>query len=193
MPKLNKHFDKFHIYMFGMVIMITTSILTYFIGYEGPRFVPFLILSAIKGFGFSCSTVMSFMFTADCIEYGTYVSGKRAEGVTFSIQTFTTLMTGAISGFVAMGLLGWVFGYQSAYYIDGVLNIPVQPESAVQGIWLMYSLFPAFGASVAFTLLLFLYKLRDKDVQIMANVNAGKLSREEAKVLLGNKHVTRKE
>jgi Na+/melibiose symporter-like transporter len=187
-PKITKRFDKFHIYLFGLCITITTSIASFFVGYEGTRFVPFLILSAIKGFGFSCSTVMSFMFTADCIEYGTYVSGKRAEGVTFSIQTFTTLMTGAISGFVAMGLLGWVFGYQSSYYADNILITPVQPLSAVRGIWFMYSLFPAFGASLAFLLLMFLYKLRDKDVQIMADVNVGKITKEEGEKLLEGRH-----
>lgn len=184
-PRLTKRFDKFQIYMFGLVLTILTSIISYFTGYEGVRFTPFLILSAVKGFGFSCSTVMSFMFTADCIEYGTYVSGERAEGVTFSVQTFATKMTGAISGFVAMGLLGWLFGYQSSYYIDNTLVVPVQPPSAARGIWFMYSLFPAFGATAAFMLLLFLYKLRDRDVQIMADVNTGKITREEGAALLG--------
>jgi Na+/melibiose symporter-like transporter len=174
--------------MFGMAVAIVTSVIIYFVGYEGVRFIPFLILSFIRGAGFSCTTVMSYMFAADCIEYGTYKSGKRAEGITFSIQTFTTKMTGAISGFIAMGLLGWFFNYRSAYYVDNVLTSPVQPQSAADGIWFMYSIFPAIGAVIAFVLLLFLYKLRDKDVQIMANVNSGDISREEGESLLNEKY-----
>jgi sugar (glycoside-pentoside-hexuronide) transporter len=189
LPKLNKKYDKFQIYMFGMAVAIVTSVIIYFVGYEGWRFVPFLILSFIRGVGFSFTTVMSYMFAADCIEYGTYKSGKRAEGITFSIQTFTTKMTGAISGFIAMGLLGWFFNYRSAYYVENVLVSPVQPQSAADGIWFMYSIFPAIGAVIAFVLLLLLYKLRDREVQIMANVNSGDISREEGERLLNEKHV----
>jgi len=188
LPKLVKKFDKFHIFMFGLGVTIITSILIFFVGYEGSSFVPFLFLSAIRGFGFSCFTVMSFMFTADCIEYGTFASGERAEGVTFSLQTFTTKLTGAVTGFMAMGLLGWVFGYQSAYHVDGLLVTPVQTELAQQGIWFMFSAFPAFGAILAFIMLAFLYKLRDKDVQIMTDANAGKISREEAETMLSRKY-----
>jgi probable glucitol transport protein GutA len=184
LPRINRRFDKFHIYMFGLGVTIVSSVVSYFVGYEGVRFIPFLIVSALKGIGFSCSTVMSYMFSADCIEYGAYKSGKRAEGVTFSIQTFTTKMTGAVPGFVAMGLLGWVFNYQSSYYVNNALVSPQQPLSAVKGIWFMFSFFPAIGAVLSFVVLLLFYKLRDKDVQIMADVNTGKISREEGRQLL---------
>jgi sugar (glycoside-pentoside-hexuronide) transporter len=184
LPKLTKKFDKFHIYLVGTLITIVFSIISYFVGYEGARFIPFLIISAIKGIGFSCSTVMMYMFSADCIEYGAYKSGKRADGVTFSIQTFATKMTGAISGFVAMGLLGWLFHYQSSYYVGNELVIPTQPISAVNGIWFMYSIFPAIGASISFVILLIFYKLRDKDIQIISDINSGKLERAEGEKLL---------
>jgi Na+/melibiose symporter-like transporter len=184
LPKINKRFDKFHIYLFGLGIMVVTSVVSYFVGYEGARFIPFLLISAVKGVGFSCTMVMSYMFSADCIEYGAYKSGQRAEGVTFSIQTFTTKMTGAISGIIAMGLLGWVFNYQSSYYVDNVLVVPQQPVSAETGIWFMYSIFPAIGALLSFVILLLFYKLRDRDVQIMSDINSGKISHEDGEKLL---------
>jgi sugar (glycoside-pentoside-hexuronide) transporter len=179
LPKLAKRFDKFHIYLFGLSLTIISSAASYFIGYEGSRFIPFLIISAVRGLAFSCCTVLFFMFSSDCIEYGDYKTGSRAEGVTFSMQTFTTKLTGAISGFVAMGLLGWLFGYQSARYEGNLLVIPEQSALAAQGIWLMYSIFPAIGAVAALLVLLRFYKLRDKDVQVMADVNQGLISREE--------------
>jgi Na+/melibiose symporter-like transporter len=184
LPKLSKKFDKFYIFMFGTAVTVVFSVISYFVGYKGVMFIPFLVISAIKGIGFSCSTVMMYMFSADCIEYGTYKSGNRAEGVTFAIQTFSTKMTGAISGFVAMGFLGWLFNYQSSYYVNNILIVPLQPDSAVNGIWFMYSFFPAIGAFISFMILLFLYKLRDNDVQIMADINSGKISRMEGEKLL---------
>ena len=184
LAKINKRVDKYAIFMFGLALNIVASVATYFVGYEGDRFVPFLILCAVKGVGVSCSTVMSFMFASDCVEYGTYVSGVRAEGITFAIQTFTIKLTGAVSGFVAMGLLGWLFNYQSAYYVGSTLITPQQPESVARGIWILLSVFPAVGALAAFLILLFFYRLRDKDVQIAADVNSGKITREQGETLL---------
>ncbi|MDR1939541.1 MAG: glycoside-pentoside-hexuronide (GPH):cation symporter [Clostridiales bacterium] len=184
LPRLTKRFDKFQIFMAGMLITIAVSVIMYFVGYEGSKFAAFLVLSFIRGIGLSCTTVMMFMFAADCAEYGAYKSGKRAEGLTFSIQTFATKMTGAVSGFMAMGLLGWLFHYQSSYYLDGALILPEQPLTAINGIWFMYSVFPAVGALAAFFILLFFYKLRDKSAQLMSDINAGVISREEGERLL---------
>jgi sugar (glycoside-pentoside-hexuronide) transporter len=179
MPKLNRRFDKRTLFLFGLALTFFASIASYFVGYEGARFVPFLLLCTVKGLGYSICTVLSYLFTSDCIEYGAFVTRKRSEGVAFSLQTFTTKVTGAISGFIAMGLLGWLFGYRSAYYEAGALITPTQPASAARGIWLLFSIFPAIGAALAFGILFFAYKLRDKDVQVMADVNSGKLPREE--------------
>ncbi|MDR1894027.1 MAG: glycoside-pentoside-hexuronide (GPH):cation symporter [Spirochaetales bacterium] len=184
LPLLNKKFDKFHILLAGNLLTIATSLIMYFAGYEAGRFGVFLTLSFIRGLGLACTTIMMFLFAADCVEYGTYKSGRRAEGTTFSIQTFATKMTSAVSGFVAMGLLGWFFHYQSSYYENGALIVPVQPQSAVQGIWFMYSIFPVIGVGISTLMLLFFYKLRDKAVQIMSNVNTGQISRDEGEALL---------
>ncbi|MDR1909198.1 MAG: glycoside-pentoside-hexuronide (GPH):cation symporter, partial [Spirochaetaceae bacterium] len=184
LPRLTRRFDKFHILLAGKLLSIVLSVAMYVTGYEGPRFAGFLALSFVRGLGFACTTVMMFMFASDCVEYGTYRSGRRAEGTTFSIQTFTAKMTGAVSGFISLGLLGWFFHYQSSYYEQGALIIPAQPLSAVKGIWFMYSIFPVLGALAAFFILLFFYKLRDRAVQIMSDVNAGNISRAEGERLL---------
>lgn len=177
-PLLTKKFDKIYLYMFGLAISVIFSVLSYFVGYQ--NFIPFIILSAIKGLGQGFTMVMMFMFSADCVEYGTYKTGTRAEGITFSIQTFATKMFGALSGALGMLLLA-MFGF-----LEGA-NV-VQPDSAVDGIWFMYSLLPAFGNIVAFFILLFLYKLKDKDVQIMADVNQGTLSRKDAEKQLSRNY-----
>jgi Na+/melibiose symporter-like transporter len=55
----------------------------------------------------------------------------------------------------------------------------VQSQITLDTVWLLVSLMPAIGAVVS--LVFFLrYRLRDKDVQLMAKVNVGDLSREEA-------------
>jgi Na+/melibiose symporter-like transporter len=69
----------------------------------------------------------------------------------------------------------------------------VQGEGAAQGagfegrLFVIYILVPALGFLLALPLLR-RYKLRDKDVQVMARYNSGAISREEADALLGGRY-----
>lgn len=59
-----------------------------------------------------------------------------------------------------------------------------QPPAVIDTLWLLISILPAAGLTVSFIILLFGYKLRDKDVQLMAKVNQKIISREEAELKL---------
>ena len=52
----------------------------------------------------------------------------------------------------------------------------------------MYSWIPVVGFAISLVLLLAFYKLRSKDVAIMAKYNAGELTREEADSLMSRKY-----
>lgn len=56
----------------------------------------------------------------------------------------------------------------------------MQSERVADGIWTVFNLLPAIGYAVALVLLVFFYKLRDQDVEVMARYNSGEISREEA-------------
>jgi Na+/melibiose symporter-like transporter len=75
-----------------------------------------------------------------------------------------------------LGLVGFVAGENA-----------VQPEEAIHGIWLTFSLLPGIGSGIAAVALL-LYKLRDKDVQVMAKYNRGEISKEAAEESLSGKY-----
>ena len=64
----------------------------------------------------------------------------------------------------------------------------VQPAGVADGVWGLFCLFPAAGFLVALVLLLLLYKLRSRDVQIMSQYNNGQISQEEAEALLADKY-----
>jgi Na+/melibiose symporter-like transporter len=63
----------------------------------------------------------------------------------------------------------------------------VQPASVANGIWMLYTLLPSLGIVVAVIILRF-YKLRDKDVQVMAQYNNLEISKEEAESKLADKY-----
>ena len=62
-----------------------------------------------------------------------------------------------------------------------------QSDAALNGLWFVYALVPVIGMMISTVFYLF-YKLNDKDVQIMASCNAGKITREEAEQRLSRKY-----
>ena len=176
-PTIIKKVDKFHLFFFANIGTAIMGVIRYFVGYSD--FGVYMALSIFGGIFASFSGLLVFMFTPDCLEYGTYHTGERAEGIAASVQTFFVKLTGSLAGPLAMLILG-AFGF-----IEG--EGAVQPASALSGIWLCMTIFPMIGIAVA----LFVwsrYKLRDKDVQVMAQYNNGTISKEEAEALLAEKY-----
>ena len=176
-PMLTKHIDKFKVYYVSQMIVVALSLVRYFIGYQ--NIVVFLALMFVQAIFTSATGILMFMFTPDCLEYGTYRTGERAEGIAASVQTFFTKLTGSVTGPLAMLMLA-SFGFVAG-------ENAVQPASAVSGIWLGMTIAPAIGIVLALILLCF-YKLRDKDVQVMAEYNNGQITKEEADAQLADKY-----
>jgi sugar (glycoside-pentoside-hexuronide) transporter len=174
-PLLTQKIDKFYLYIAGIVVNIIINGIGYFAGYAD---IPlFFVLAVIRGVCLSLTMTMMFLFAADCVEYGQYKTGKRAEGVTFSIQTFSTKMLGALSAALAALLMNLV-GY------DG--SLAEQAPHTMSGLWQTYLLFPVIGLALSLPVLR-MYRLRDKYVQIMARCNAGEITHEEAEHLIPKK------
>jgi GPH family glycoside/pentoside/hexuronide:cation symporter len=155
LPGLVKRFGKKVILLTSVALFIVTSVLSYFIGY--PNLTVVLVLTAIRGIGYSVPIILTGMFTVDCVEYGAYKSGHRLEGITFSAQTFTAKLTSAISGATSSFLLAY-YGYKA--------NM-VQSEEALKGIFKMFTIFPVIGYILMFLIILFFYKLKESDVEKM--------------------------
>lgn len=168
-PVLTRRFDKFHLLMVGIIGQTVMSVVCFFAGYENVTV--FMALMLIRCIFFGFQLVLQLQFTGDFVEYGEYVTGKRLQGTAYSIQTFVFKFMNAVPGALAMILLG-LFGFVSG---EGV----VQPESAVNAIWVLFILSPIAGAVISIPIFS-RYKLRDKTVQIMAAANSGDITKEEA-------------
>ena len=107
------------------------------------------------------------------IHHNTSDRKKSRMNVKFNkMQTFTAKFTGAISTSVGMFILGLI-GFRSG-------SGAVQSAATLKGLWYMYTLIPCISLTAAVVLLIFGYKLRSVDAQIMAKANAGEITREEA-------------
>jgi Na+/melibiose symporter-like transporter len=118
------------------------------------------------------------MFTADFVEYGQFKRGKRVQGSVYSVQTFTCKLFTAAFGALAMFIMG-EFGFAEG---AGA----VQPQSALDAIYFLTTLFPAVGCAIAVPFL-FLARIKDKDVQTMARINSGEIPRADGEKLLSAK------
>jgi sugar (glycoside-pentoside-hexuronide) transporter len=175
---LSTKFDKYFIYNAGIVITIVTGLLLWVTGYDNlPLMFSLLILRYLFA---TMNVTIATMVVADCAEFGTYKTGERAQGVAFSIQTFTAKTTAAISGAVTMFVLGF------AGFIEG--EGVAQSAETVKTIWLLYSAFPVITSIIALILMIFYYKLKDRDVQVMARYNQGEIRREEMDASLSRQY-----
>ena len=177
-PALARRWDKFYVMCAGLVFAIIMDIIAYFVGYD--NLVMALIMTMLKCSGLGFWSVVIYMLIADTVEYGTYKTGTRAAGISFSLQTFVAKLKNGLIGTIVL------FSLAAVGFVEG--EGAVQPEGVADGVWGLFCLFPALGFALALAILLLFYKLRTKDVQIMARYNNGEITREEANKLLGKKY-----
>ena len=188
-PKIIRKYDKSRVFKISAVAAL---VLSFPILFTRDSFVFFTITYMLRSIPLAVIGILAFTFTPDCAEYGQYKTGIEAKGISFAIQTFAVKLAGAISGTAWLAIVG-LFGFLS---FEGVSDfaglekinaIAQQPDSAFDGIWFAYNIFPIFGLAIA-CLIWHFYKLNDKDVQLMADCNAGKISKDEAEALLSKKY-----
>ena len=172
-PKLLKRFEKFHLFVVAIIVNAAISLLITFVGYES--FVLYLVLLAIKGIFFGMFYILLFMFTPDCVEYGIYKTGISAEGIGFSVQTFSSKLATAVASALGTFCL-FLIGYKES---EGAIQL----DTFADQLWILYHLMAVGGAIIAL-LILTRYKLRDKDVQTILKANVGEITREEAEEIL---------
>jgi Na+/melibiose symporter-like transporter len=177
-PSIIKRVDKFAVYLVTVAVTAVMSVIMYLAGYASLPV--YLVIATIRTIAFSFSSNFITLFIIDCAEYGLYKTGNDIAAVTISIQTFTVKALSALAGALAMFILGY------AGFVDGAGV--VQPPAVIDTIWMLNSIFPAIGMTASFFLLLFGYRLRDRDVQIMAEANTGKLDRGQAERMLSGKY-----
>jgi len=176
-PRVLKKVDKFKLFLINAIAFTVLSIIIWIVG---PYIVPHVILMTIRGFAFGFISVLQFMFTPDCAEYGQYKTGTDAKGITFAIQTFTMKLVSAISASLAVGVLGmfgWVSVNAASFAELAEMNVR-QPQQALSALWAVYALIPAIGAVLAI-LFWSRYRLNSGDVELMARYNNGEITREQ--------------
>ena len=177
-PRLSKKWDIFNVMIAGLIFSIVMGVVSYFVGYDSLPVALVMIMLKCAGLGFW--QVIIYMLIADTVEYGTYKTGTRATGITFSLQCFISKLKNAVIGSFILLILARVG------FVEG--EGAVQPAGVDKGVWGLFNLVPSIGFAAAVVLLVLFYKLRSKDIQTMAAYNNGEITKEEAEAVLGEKY-----
>jgi probable glucitol transport protein GutA len=176
-PMLTKKVDKAILFQWAFFLTGIAGVISYFVGYD--HYPLLMATTMLRAIPLGLVLMLMYQFTPDCAEYGTYITGVQATGMTFSLQTFTTKLQAALAS-AAVGILLGVIGFKEG--IDAV-----QPTNIASSMWVIYTLVPALFAFLLIPVFR-LYKLRDDVVAVMAKVNAGEITREEAEEQIAGRY-----
>ena len=130
---VSRRWDKRRAYMIGMFYLAMVMLLTVLIrpAWGLPAV---LVAGAFVGVGFGCVQVLPWAIIPDAVEYDELQSGKRHEGMFYSLVTLFRKVSVSLAVPLTLVVLGWT-GY--------VANSPVQPGSAILGMIVLVGVVPS--------------------------------------------------
>ncbi len=191
--KIAKKFGRKNSLVILGIVFGGMSVLQYLAGYK--NLVVFIALGAIAGIANSVRAIFMNFIAPDTIEYTRYKTGKDCSGIFYALNSFVTKATGSVGaslGLLIMSLFKWnpvqansfeellAMGMQEG---QGAYQTPL----AIHGMWVVYALIPGIGFLLS-ALVMYFYKLKDGDAELMAKCNGGEITREECEARLSRKY-----
>lgn len=154
----------------GNVIL---RVIAYLIGFDTiPQMLLVIILMAIGNIPVTLIGIAQKALLSDSIDYMEWKTGKRKEGITFSLQNLTSKMTDALKSF----LFGAIF---TALHFDA--ELPVQTDLFLNAQWPLFMLLPALASFLYLIPFIFVKDNKEQKAQIekeLAERHAAELERE---------------
>lgn len=166
----------------AQVSAIVLRIICYFIGYNSiGKMLIVVLLIGLQSIPAFMVNIAHRSLMSDSIDYVEYTTGKRTEGITFSMQNFATKVGDAISLMIKGKLLTMV-GYNQ--------NIAMTAQNAVfmKWQWPMFILGPAVGAILYLIVIVFLKddkeqkKMIEQELKLRRDTLAEKAAEELASI-----------
>ncbi len=176
--KMKKWFGSYvNVLIFIQIVNIIARIIAYFVGFEGKKLWAAMIIIGIGSIPSGAASIAQTSIFCDSIDYMEWKTGKRTEGITFSMQTsFTKISSGITSGLAALVLSA--LGYKAIEHAQ--VYVGTQTAMFDKWIWPLVVLTPA-AASVLFIIpLLFINYTNEKRAIVESDLNARRMGEEES-------------
>ena len=184
--KMVNKFGKLKVFLVTGAVGALIQLGIYFVG---PIFSICCTLLVLQAPFSNMSNVAKSFFMPDTIEYTRYKTGKDCSGICNALSSFVTKLTSSVSSSLGLFILGLsnYIPVPAESFEDIAAAGVTQPQEAMDVMWVIYALIPLLGTLLG-VLIMGIYKLRDKDVELMAKCNAGEITREECEAQLSRKY-----
>ncbi|KAF0227467.1 MAG: glycoside/pentoside/hexuronide transporter [Erysipelotrichaceae bacterium] len=147
-------------YNYSLILGFVAHAVLFIVGYENLIFVFGLLF--ISGISLGINDVVVYSIVGDTVDYLEHKTGQRAEGMVFSLNTFTTILQSAL-GLAFIGIVLSLVGYQG--------DVLEQTPLAYQGIFSLLSLFPAIACLLSLIPMYFYKFTTQEHEQILAELH----------------------
>ncbi|NMP38261.1 MAG: hypothetical protein GX051_09130 [Clostridiales bacterium] len=162
----------------SQLFAIFFRVIAYFVGFDSlPKFIMMNVLISIVNLPGFLMDIAHRSLTSDSIDEVELKTGVRSEGVSFSMQNFTTKMTGAVTTFIE-GKLLVKLGYNRFALEQGVK----QSAHFIKYQWPMFMLGPVVGAVLYIIIISFVKDNREHREDVERQLKARRAALEDEKV-----------
>ena len=186
--KIADKVGKRNLLAFIFALLAAASLILYFFGRNNKIF--FIVGGGLLAIPNALIAVVRTYIAPDTIDYTRYKTGKDCSGIFYSLQSFLTKALNGVVGSIALYILA-LSGWQEVTgdsFADLAAQGVAQSQQALDALWNLGYLIPAIGFAIAAVLLFVFYRLKDGDAALMAQCNAGKITREECESRLSRKY-----
>ena len=162
--KLVKKYGKKELCSFGLAFAAVINFIMYGIGFTPleSNSTVFMVMLFLSGAGQTFLTLEVWALVMDVIDYHEFKTGRREEGTTYAVYSFTRKLGQTLAG-VGVPVLLAVIGYN--------VDATTQTAEVVERLYTMATLVPAIVLVVMFLLLNFGYSLsKEKLVTLYSNL-----------------------
>lgn len=158
-----------NVLIFMQAVNIVFRIIAYFVGYQGKMLWVSMIIIGIGTIPLGAQSIAQTSIFCDSIDYMEWKTGKRTEGITFSMQTsFTKISSGITAGLATLVL--HLLKYNAIPDAEGVVYVGTQTAAFDKWIWPLVILTPAVASLLYIIPLLFIRYTPEERAKVEADL-----------------------
>lgn len=159
------------------VTNIIVRIIAFFVGFEGKNLWISMIIIGIGSIPSGAASIAQTSIFCDSIDYMEWKTGKRTEGITFSMQTsFTKISSGITAGLASFAL--FLLGYNAVDNAE--VYVGTQTAAFDKWIWFLVILTPAIASVLYIIPLLFVRYTKEKRAIVESDLIARRAGEPES-------------
>lgn len=156
---------------------IVARIIAFFVGFEGKKLWVSMLIIGIGSIPSGALSIAQTSIFCDSIDYMEWETGKRTEGITFSMQTsFTKISSGITAGLASLALAA--LGYRAVDNAE--IYVGTQTAAFDNWIWPLVILTPAIASVLYIVPLLFVRYTKEKRAVVESDLIARRAGEPES-------------